>query len=345
MPQWQLNEADREFLARAVEPYLPGKIFDAHAHLFRQAHYSGGMAPASLAGLPADVGIEVYREFGEWLHPNGRTVGGLFFGLAFQGDRIANNDFVADEVARARQNGFLALGQMLIAPDMDPDYVRQEVRRHGFVGLKPYHVMAQVEGPTFHAPIEAYLREEHVAVAHELGLTITLHMVRERAMADPANQATIRRYCERYPNMRLILAHAARGFNPWHTIEGIHTMRGLPNLWCDTSAVTEAGAFEAIVETLGHERLLYGTDFHVSHMRGRCIAIGDSFHWLYAEEMHLDEKHTQLRPVLIGLESLRSLFLACHRLKLRDDQIEDIFYHNAARLFALDRRAAAEGDA
>lgn len=335
MPQWQPNDADREFVARHIEPYLPDRVFDAHAHLFSHAHFTPATLPPAYAALPPVIDLASYREAMEALHPNGRTLGGLFFGLAFQGDRAANNDFIADEVARGRAAGFQALGQMLIAPEMDPDYVRQEVQRRGFVGLKPYHIMAQMEGPTFHAPIEAYLREEHVAVAQEFGLTITLHMVRERALADPVNQATIRRYCEQYPNMRLILAHAARGFNPWHTIEGIHTMRGLNNLWCDTSAVTEAGAFEAIVETLGPDRLLYGTDFHVSHMRGRCIAIGDSFHWLYADEMHLDEKHTQLRPVLIGLESLRSLFLACHRLKLTGAQVEAIFYHNAAQLFGL----------
>src|SRR5690606_34750551 len=125
------------------------------------------------------------------------------------------------------------------------------------------------------------------------------------------------------------------GFNPWHTIEGIHSLKGLENVWCDTSAVTEAGAFETIVDTLGHQRLLYGTDFHISHVRGRCVAIGDSFHWLYADEMNLGEKHATLKPVLIGLESLRSLILALHRLKLKDTQIEDIFYRNAAELLRV----------
>jgi len=339
MTAWRYTEADRDFVARHVEPFLPDKVFDAHAHLFCHAHYgepSGpGKLPAHLIGTPTAIGLAVYREHIEWLHPQGRTVGGLFFGLAFQGDRTGNDDYVAAEVQEGQATGFKALGQMLIAPNMDPDYVRQTVRRQGFVGLKPYHLMAQVKGPTFLAPIEAYLAEEHVRIAHDEGLTITLHMVLDRALADPRNQATIRRYCEKYPNMRLILAHAARGFNPWHTIEGIGSLAGLPNVWFDTSAVTEAGAFEAIVETMGHDRLLYGTDFHVSHLRGRCIAIGDSFHWLYAEEMGLAEKHTTLQPVLIGLESLRSLFLALHRLKLTDRQIEDIFYDNAARLFSL----------
>lgn len=335
MTAWTYTNADREFVARHIEPYLPDKLFDAHAHLFRHSHYPAGALPAHLNGTPSEIGLQVYREQMEWLHPHGRTVGGLFFGLAFQGDRTGNDDFVAAEVKAGQAKGFNALGQMLIAPEMDAETVRATVRRQGFVGLKPYHLMAKTNGPTFLAPIEEYLSEAHVRIAHEEGLTITLHMVLDRAMADPRNQATIRRYCEQYPNMRMILAHAARGFNPWHTIEGIGSLAGLKNVWCDTSAVTEAGAFEAIVETLGHDRLLYGTDFHVSQMRGRCIAIGDSFHWLYAEEMGLAEKHTTLQPVLIGLESLRSLFLAIHRLKLNDRQIEDIFYYNAARLFSF----------
>lgn len=334
MASWQYTDADREFSARAVEPFLPDKIFDAHAHLFRHAHYSAGTLPGLLAGTPTEIGLDVYHEYIEWLHPGQRTKGGLFFGLAFQGDRTGNDTYVAEECAQGRAAGFQALGQMLIAPEMDAEVVREVVRRHGFVGLKPYHLMAKTEGPTFLAPIEDYLTEEHVRIAHEEGLSITLHMVRDRALADPVNQATIRRYCETYPNMRLILAHAARGFNPWHTIEGIGSLRGLDNVWFDTSAVTEAGAFEAIVETFGHTKLMYGTDFYVSHMRGRCIALGDSFHWLYADEMNLAEKHTNLRPVLIGLESLRSLILACHRLKFTDGQMEDLFYQNAVNLFS-----------
>lgn len=332
MSHWTYTEADRELVDRLIDPFLPDRIFDAHAHLFRQDHYAPGEIPDHLRGAPAELGLEAYRHYMEWLHPRGRIQGGLFFGLAFTGRRDENNAFVAAQVAADPYT----LGQMIVAPDMDPEYVRQEVKRQNFVGLKCYHTMAKVEGPTWQSPIEAYLPEAFVQIAHEEGLSITLHMVRERALADPVNQDTIRRYCTQYPNMRLILAHAARGFNPWHTIEGIHSVQGLANLWFDTSAVTEAGAFEAIVEVMGVERLLYGTDFHVSHMRGRCVAIGDSFHWIYAEELALEEKHTNLRPVLIGIESLRSVILACRRLKLGDSQIEAIFFDNARQLWGLD---------
>lgn len=35
----------------------------------------------------------------------------------------------------------------------------------------------------------------------------------------------------RYPNARLVLAHAARGFNAGHTVEAIDTLRGLSCLF------------------------------------------------------------------------------------------------------------------
>jgi len=51
--------------------------------------------------------------------------------------------------------------------------------------------------------------------------------------------------------------------------------------------------------------------------------------------MDLDENHISLQPVLIGRESLRSLRLACDRLKLSERKVEDIFYGNAAALLDI----------
>ena len=100
----------------------------------------------------------------------------------------------------------------------------------------------------------------------------------------------------------MTLTHAGRGVSPWHTIEGIESLCGLDNVFFDTSAVTQAGAFEALLDALGHERLLYGSDIPVGHVRGRCVAIGDYFHWIFTDEMKLAEKHFELRPVLVSLD-------------------------------------------
>ena len=98
---------------------------------------------------------------------------------------------------------------------------------------------------TAYAEIEDFLTDEHCRAANDCGLGITLHMVKPRALAEPTNQATIRKYCEKYPNLKMILAHAARGFNMYHTIEAIHTLAGLDNVYFDTGAICEAGGIHA----------------------------------------------------------------------------------------------------
>ena len=92
-------------------------------------------------------------------------------------------------------------------------------------GLKPYHLFADRK-VTWDAQIEEYLPEWAFNLADEKGLLITLHMVKDDAIADPGNQRTIRNMCEKYPNARLILAHAARCFHAPNAVKGLPAMEG-----------------------------------------------------------------------------------------------------------------------
>ena len=72
-----------------------------------------------------------------------------------------------------------------------------------------------------------------------------------------------------------------------------------------------------------------------SHLRGRCVAIGDGFLWLYDDTLDWSTASFQpLQPVFVGLESLRVLKQAAWHCGLADSQVEDIFYNNARRLLA-----------
>jgi glutamate-1-semialdehyde 2,1-aminomutase len=296
------------------------------------------------------VDLAAYQRRMAELLPGRRVAGGLILPGAVgatDGQVQAQNELVAAEAAADPSASLRACpehregtspgwrGAMLVSPDMDPEYVRGEVRRLGLSGLKCYHVRSGL-AVSWDADIPAYLPETQVKVAHEEGLCITLHMVKARAVADPSNQHWIRYYCETYPDMQLILAHAARSFNPYHAIEGLTALRGLPNLWCDMSAVADVGACEAIIDILGHERLLYGTDFPVSHLRGRCVAIGDGFLWLYDDTLDWRTASFQpLQPVFVGLESLRVLRQAAWHCRLTDSQVEDVFCGNVRRLLGM----------
>lgn len=331
MKDWIVTDRDRELFDRELNSFVPSEIFDAHAHWYRADQFPEGSVPGLVKSGPPVVGSAEFDRQIEQIIPN-RKIEGLFFPFPnAQVDVDAANLFLHQELLKRPGSR----GQMLITPSQDPEFIRETVRRCGFVGLKCYHVYSR-RRPTFDSLIEEFLPEEQVRMAHDEGLSITLHIVRARALADTANQQTIRRYCEEYPDMRLILAHAARGFNSHHTMMGIDSLRGLHNVWFDTSAVTDSGAIEAIITTLGHNRVLYGSDFPVSHLRGRCVALGDSFLWISAENTDLNVPYANLELALVGHESLRTLKVAAMSTRLTDSQVEDVFSRNARTLFGLD---------
>ena len=163
---------------------------------------------------------------------------------------------LGDEEGTA-QPGSRAL--MLIHPKDDPSSVEAEVEASGFVGFKVYHVYADRQD-TFNAECHEFLPDWAWEIANRRSLAIMLHIVRSRALADPSNQQAIRAHCLKYPGARLILAHAARGFCAAHTVEGIASLRGIENVYFDTSAICEPPAYEAILREFGPRRLLFGTD-------------------------------------------------------------------------------------
>ena len=328
MNDWIVTDRDRALFDRELDTFVPPTIFDAHAHWYRADHFPTGAEPPLVKSGPRVAGADAFDQHISELIP-GRTTEGLFFPFPHaQVDVEAANSFLREELLRRPGSR----GQMLITPALDPEFIRDTVRRSGFAGLKCYHVYSP-RRPTFDSLIEEFLPEQQVRIAHEERLSITLHIVRPRALADDANQAAIRRYCESCPDMRLILAHAARGFNPHHTILGIEALRGLDNVWFDTSAVTDCGAIEAIINTFGHKRVLYGSDFPVSHLRGRCVGLGDSFLWISSDNTELEAPYGRLELALVGHESLRTLKAAALSTRLSDAQVEDIFHRNACDLF------------
>ena len=321
------NSADDQFFERELTSFLPDRIFDAHCHIFLEKYVAW-----SLKDYPGDIGYDGYMAAMRDVHGD-RSGGALFIPFAEAEDpagRGPSNEWVGAQTARNEN----FRGLFFVTPGDDPEWVRQEVRRLGLHGLKCYHTFADVT-PTWEASIPDYLPEQLVAVANDEGWVITLHMVKSRAVADPDNIHWIRRYCETYPDMRLILAHSARGFQPAHNLEGLPQLTGLDNLYFDTSVNCEPIAHQAVIRIIGHDKLMYGSDLPVCHERGRSLSAADSFVWLYEDTPVWGEKHLQIDPVLVGLEHLRSIKWACWSERLDDNAVEDIFWNNAARLFGL----------
>ncbi len=331
---WELRQEDRECFARELDDFVPERVFDMHAHLWRASDFEDHVPDFVQVG-PAEVTLEVYREHMSWILP-GREVHGLHFPFPATVPNATEppNAWVAREI----QKDPLSRGQFYVRPSDDPEWVRAEMKRLGLRGFKPFCCFAD-RPDRENAEIPEFMPEWIPRLAHEEGWSITLHMQRARSLADPSNLHWIRTYCEQYPNMTLILDHCARGFNPYHLIEGLERLGPPPrNLYVDTSVACNPLAVWACVEHLGMDRIFYASDFYCSHLRGTNLPAGDSFLWL-DETMDVWNFCTRPQPrpgpLLVGLENLLAVKAVFRMLKLTDREIEAYFWTNAARVLGL----------
>lgn len=326
---------ERQLFSRSLQGFVPPGSFDAHAHLYRPQDAAPSL-PAMTDEPERPVSFAVYRQrLASWM---GDRVprDGLFFTFPKADlDVVGANRFVSEDVAPHPDSRAL----LMIRPSDDPGEIASALAERVWAGFKVYHVFASRK-ETFEAEPGEFVPEWAWELAHARGLAIMLHLVRSRGLADAANQEYVRSQCLRHPGARLILAHAARGFCSQHTVEGIESLRGLENVFFDTSAICEAAALEAVLRVFGPTRLLFGTDFPVSEFVGRCVSIGDGFFWL--DRQNADwEKSAFAQPIRVGVESLLALQQACRTLRLNDRDVERIFRENARQLLGLDEAPSA----
>ena len=146
-------------------------------------------------------------------------------------------------------------------PTLGPGSVRDEVRRcyekHGFKALK-LEVCCNVNNDATDPVFE---------IAGELGFTVTVHasdltiIGKREHQSDPED---VRAKALRFPETRIIMAHLTGA-----GVRGVWEIRDVANIAIDTSGMQpEAGIVEYAVETLGADRVIFGSD-----MNGRDLAV------------------------------------------------------------------------
>jgi hypothetical protein len=122
-PTWELRDYDQAFFERELASFVPDRIFDSHAHLYKTTHWRPPR-PFIEKG-PSVVTLEEFRRQMQWITP-GRVTSGLFFGGGLNEEAFeASNRFVAPEVAKDRNSR----AQLIVSPSQDPEQVRETVRK------------------------------------------------------------------------------------------------------------------------------------------------------------------------------------------------------------------------
>jgi glutamate-1-semialdehyde 2,1-aminomutase len=328
--QTELTDEDQLLAREELRDFIPAEIYDIHAHPYRRSDF-GPEAWPMMVGIDR-IGPAEHQAYLRRYMPVD-TVHGLFFGLPHKtANRAAMNAWVGEETAK---NGSpLSRNLYVVSPMDNPADVAQVLRSGAACGLKVYHVYAE-RSDTMNAGVGEFAPEWMWEILHETSGVLLLHIVRDGAMSDTGNRTEIRRLCRKYPGCRLILAHVARSFNYRHARAGLRVLEDLDNVVVDTSAVTETEAIRAALEILGPKRVLFGSDLPVSEIRGRCVATGRHFLWVFPEDLAGERASEAGRKMtLVGIESLLCLREACEDTGLTSGDITDIFRENALRLLA-----------
>ena len=324
---WSFSDADRK-AADELGAFLPGRVFDIHAHLWRKKEWKKPV-PAEIEAGPEEAGIGQWRDYvGRWMGRS-RLKGGFFLAVPFV-DIDRGNDFLIDQLG----GDSASRGAVAIAPDTPEEKVRFWLACAWIAGFKPYHTFSS-EKPTFQSSPAGFIPEWAWRLAAERRLIIVLHLVKSLALNDAENQGYLRRMCRAYPGARVILAHAARGFHSPNTVGGISSLRGLENVFFDTSAICEPEALLAVLDEFGPRRLLWGSDFWVSETRGKCVTAGDGFVWLNRRTVDWENVSPPVVDLPVGIEALRALRYAAAEFGLNGADLDDIFHDNAMRLLGL----------
>jgi glutamate-1-semialdehyde 2,1-aminomutase len=325
--QKKLKPYDEFLVERYLNDFVPNEIYDAHAHLLHDGHYHPDYRIKYLDAGEVHGAAEYQAALAPWLP--GRKISSLLFGMPTKDNaRSTINEWVAGELQTV---GGTNRGIALASPYDDPETVAADLQRLGLIGLKPYHVYGN-QPDTRQLEIEEFTPEWMWEVCDSINGILMLHIMRDAAISDEKNQEALRRLCRKYPNCRVVLAHIARSFNYRHSYEGLASVRDLDNVWVDTSAITETPAFTKAIEVLGPQRILFGTDYPISNIRGKCTAVGGRFQWSYDTSFKNEADSEGM--TLVGIESLLALREACEENGLTRGDIEDIFNNNALRLLA-----------
>lgn len=330
-----VNDLDREIWQEELEEFVPHRLYDVHSHLSRAefnldpvARYKARHNQMPSAVLEQAGRYETLEAVDQALMP-GREVNHLIFPFPQPNYAFGMaNDFVVEEAQKKPGNAAL----MMVHPSMRAEELDKAVRRHRFVGFKPYLFYA-VSGDIWNSRIPDFMPEHQLAVANHYGLMIGLHISKAAAIADPENLDDLERLTGKYPRVRWMLFHNARSYSAWAIERAEKRLRNIPNLWYESSSVCETDAFDGLLSFVDPKRFCYGTDdLPIGVTRGKLIVWGHAWTDISQANAAFGVSHCDGRFTFVRYEMLRAMRRAAKHAGLTRSQIEDVFHNNADTL-------------
>lgn len=342
------SDVDRAFWEEHLEDWVPSRIIDAHVHVVHPRFQIETLSEEmrrdywvnELVDMQdAETADRCYRT----VYP-GREVTAVAFGFPGLGWEIEGANQYVSEQALIR--GWHALA--VVRPTWVAAQVAWLLDQPGVIGVKPYYTLIGFDPTTRDRYLEAsifdFLPHHQLEVIDDRGAWVTLHVPKAERLGHQENLREIREIRNRYPNIKLLIAHLGRSYTLPHAKEGLTPLAEDPGLYFDNSAVLNPEVHRFALECIGPERILYGTDNPIFYMRGRRQWHGRTYvnRCSYPFHFNKDRESPEIEAgyTLYMYEALKALRGACDDLGIGRASVDAIFHGNAARLIAGVRKGS-----
>jgi len=335
------NDEDLKIFKEEFSDFLPVNIIDFHVHLWKRNFLKesiSGHRQKQNPFLDPDIidgfTFEDFKKTAKKIFP-GKNYNGLFFGFPVKEiDLDKANKYVSDVCIENDSHG-------LYIPKPDLKEIPKDFFESKFIGFKPYPDLVDYKASKDFSKLDInvsifdFISEKVLEFCQEYGLILLIHIPRKDRLNDKRNIEEIKTIGKKCPNIKIILAHAGRSYCYSDIKDSIKYLKDIKNLYVDTAMINSFSVNKVLIEELGLERILYGSDLAIAALKGKNIDINNKHYFVTntPRSWSLSSEGMKLSNFTFFIyEIIRAIRIAAMSLNLSKEDIENIFYLNSKGL-------------